>query len=1507
MDRSSVLSRLVTQASPAEITQMAAAVDQWLGAEEQGPGPAIAPPGGMPQVTVTRAGATAPFLVLPLNIPAAPVPVTLPVGAGSLWFDAQLLAASAPPGGFAGLAVTGGTITFDAPPTAAAGGLQVAAGGTVTVTVTPAGQSVPVGGGDPGGDGGAVVADTPAAATFVFTQAGGQVTAAGTASLRAYGATVALNWQNAPASYDSAGQQLLVPFQPQTASFAVTSVLSVLFTPAGTAPVQAAAWAFPVSVTAPAQLGAAADAGLLRLQLGAGLTATWAGLGAGVTAGLATGSTASLGDVVLAGAPGELSLTATASGAGPLGTLVSLWVNADVGTARSTLDLTVPAGSALRYISEHPPASQGSSGPGPSEVLTCEGRVAGHVDRPVAANGSRLSPVMPGGMALHQTASASTVLVAGQAPQGAAAPPPISLALHNALLVTTPPQTLLAAGNFTASPTELDSGGLELGFTLNALLPTLPDPYAASFFPQPPAAGQAPGASGTSLLASVVWTPAATTLSFTDSALTGASLQSPPLPPSPRPSGDTQRDALERVFDDAIGSRGPGYYLLDVSSNVDQLGVGLAIPAPTGAAAQQMSITGLDLVAPCATQRVFTVPAVQWEPVVTVANPDALPYPFPSPAGFADDGGPTLLASSDVTLVPVTPGTLLKQVLTAYDGGESAAVLFTLPFGIVATATLPVRPKLAPPGFVRPGLGLVQPGFASQDMTGGLQVSLTQGREEIFTGGGGDLGLPGAAVQLRNLVDQNGNPVLLPPPPATGGQPVSVLGPAVDETFNSQFGPGGAGALVPVTRVDLSGYGASTFSDWTDPAAVPPAVVQVRFSQLTGRASHEVVQVKSVLYPWGATVVRTITIDRQDDNEIYRYDSGWVAATPGVFAVSGFTFHPGAVKGAYNIREISETTQVYSGPGGLELTGVYFDADLQIEGVLAGAAQAGASQGLVPSSRQFGFVQTAPAMTPLTPDELAALITSQGALGGPVDCVISVGGTAQTMRVSRVEVGNAPHAGAAEPSEFAAVARGTAVLPQPGNWSVLQRTDTVSEPVPVDPDLGVPLIQQGPANGPASTGPWRLAEAVDLWTPDTPSVDYCLLHATDATRMIFPRPQLAAGAAAFTSDQVPLLADGFALMNATGICPRQDACLTFPNASYQLQISGAGAFTLTGVPATFAPSQGSRVLAAGSAGTIAFEYANQGGAPAQVAVAISPTAWSVQVNGANVRLDMTPFDAIMRTVGNFQASSGGGVAFQDTKLVLGSVLQPLEDLLTFLEELGLPEPLSTSFSNAGWTQTRTYKLKAGLQFKLPSPLLPSLTPLLNTSLGSLELAVKTGFGNTASSAGALFGSSAQWLFYFNFSGTVQTAVLPPLPAKAGGLASFGLEVDFPAGKIKQTEKLSFSLGVIATVGGDIVPKVLKLQASVAFAFKLNIGITSGGPTSVTVGVGLILSGSAQIPSSGSLSGLASITFTAEADGLITVTTPRTVTATFDISVDVSLCWFLDVSFDVQTQYKHALP
>jgi hypothetical protein len=1445
------------------------------------------------QTAITRGSAMAPFIVLPLATPSSgPIPSTLTVGAGSLWIAAQLLAPAAPVGGYVGIAISGGTLTFSAAASSTGGGLQVAATTTLTLTVTPEAAPGPTGGGDPGADGGAVVANTPAQVTFSFSAAGAQITAAQSASFTAYGNTIDLSWASSSPVYESLLGQILVPFTPQAADFAVAGILSNFFQLSGTARILGGAWALPVAVVAPAQLGSATTAGLLALVLEPGLKASWQGL---------TGGPASLGVLVLEGAGGMLALLGALYGTNRPSATIDLWFDApSPSTARSSLELNFYGEQLLYYtsIADFAGATQ-------IELLSCGVSIDAHIDRPSAADGSRIGPDVPGLVIISETASRNALLVVGVAPPETPPPSPIALALRNALLVTTPPSYLLVVGAFSASPAELNSGGLLLTFGLQTLLPTLPDPYAANFLPIRPrgvgVANDAPAEAISVLLAVVAWSPTTVVLGFVDTTLGLNSVRVEALAPTPAPpsSGDAAEedggwlDAMQEQLDVSIGSASPQLFMLDVSTNIDQFGVALALTQPyygtLELAGSPLAIVGLDLVAPGLDMRVFTVPAIQWEPVVTVQNIHVKPSPFPSPAGFLDDGGPTLLGVNDVTLVPVAPAPLIDEVVTAYGSGKAGAALFTLPFGMTALADLPARPTHPTPLFRRASLTTVQPQFAAQNLSGGMQLSLTA-PASFLKQSQVSPSLPGSTVQLRNLVDQNGNPLVDPSP---GGVQLSVLGPAVDETFNSELAPGGKNPLVPVTRIDFSGYGASMFSAWNDPTAKPPAVVQSRFNVIVGRTSHEVVQVSCVEVPHGAIFVRTITIDRQDDTEVFRHDSGWLPVTPGRFELPGITIHPGAVVGAYNIREIKDTSQTYSGSGGLELVGVYFDADLKIDGIVSGAN----ANGLVPSVGQFGFVQTAPANTELTAAQLSDLITSVGPLGGPVNCVISVGGTAQTMRVSRVEVDNAPHPGAAETHEFAVATRGSPSLPQPGAWSVVERTDTVSEPSPIDPDLGVSLIRQGAAGTAPGATPWRIAEPVDLWTPDSPSMDYCLLHTTDSTRMLFPRPVVASGASAFTSDQIPSLADGFALMSATSICPRQDSCLAFPNNNYALQIGGDGAFTLTDVPATFAPSIPKRVMSTCSAGTIGFEYADPSGAAAAVSASITPTAWAVGLTGVNVRVDIAPFDGIMRMTGNYQATSAGGVNFEKGGLVLGSVLTPLQDLLSFLTELGLPNPVAMAFSNAGSTSSTSYKLSAGIAFSLPSPLLPALTPLLTTPLGSLALSMKTGVGNTNTSSSAMTTSTSQWSYYFTFSGNVQVPVFPLV--KAGGLVGFGLTINFPAGSIKGSEQISFQAGVIATVGGSIVPGVVSLQGSVSFAFMLVI--TLGPSPAIGVGCQLTIGVSGQL-----LSGLLGISFTAQATGVVTVTSPQSVQATFGVSIDITLCWFLDISFSETFQYTESL-
>ena len=781
--------------------------------------------------------------------------------------------------------------------------------------------------------------------------------------LTAYGSTIGLEFEAIAPIFEPLLGQILVPFAPKAPTFAAQSVLSTLFRLAGTVPITGGAWALPIAVTVPAQLGTAATPGLLALVLDAGLQANWQGTSGGPTP---------IGSVFLEVSAGILSLFATIRNTRRFRMHIDLWRTTPASTARSSIDATFPAGALLYYTS-----IESFAGTSHVEMLNCGASLNAHIDRPLAADGSRLGRLLGGTVTVYQTSSNNGVIIGAEATASAAQGAPISLALQNALLVTTPPLMRLVAGSFSATPTKLDQGGLLVAFGLISVLPTLPDPYAANFLP---VVAREPASATSLLLATVLWSPSsATALSFSDTALGFSSVQVRALSPSPpaTPAGSTRRagcgvaqlscracqrhdgqpkpeSLLARRFQQCRSIR--GWH----GDGRGERGVAADIARTTGGA---LSIAGLDLVAPCQHLRVFTVPAIQWEPVVTIQNPKVLPSPFPSPAGFLNDGGPTLLGAADVTLVPVAPAPLLDQVLSAYGGGKAGAVLLTLPFGMTAAVVVGHRPKLhSPLHRRRPGLVEIRPDLHCRTCSADTQVSLTA--PDVFhNSGAASPSLPGATVQLRNLVDKNGAPVLYEPstPTPPGGLQLSVLGRMLTRYSMSSSPPVGRGELVPLSRIDLSGYGASGLSAWTDPKAEVPAVVQVRFNMMVGRANHEVVQVKSILHPWGAIVVRTITIDRQDNGQVHRHDSGWVSATPGTFGTAGFTVHPGAVRGAFNIREIRDTTQNFASSGGVKLVGVYFDADIQIDGVVSGA-----SGGLVPSTGQFGWIETAPVGSSIT-------------------------------------------------------------------------------------------------------------------------------------------------------------------------------------------------------------------------------------------------------------------------------------------------------------------------------------------------------------------------------------------------------------------------------------------------------------------------------------------------------------------------------------------------------------
>jgi hypothetical protein len=82
---------------------------------------------------------------------------------------------------------------------------------------------------------------------------------------------------------------------------------------------------------------------------------------------------------------------------------------------------------------------------------------------------------------------------------------------------------------------------------------------------------------------------------------------------------------------------------------------------------------------------------------------------------------------------------------------------------------------------------------------------------------------------------------------------------------------------VPALRFDISGYGASIFSDWRWVLGPQDqqGITNVLLNVLTGRTAREVVELTSVMAPFAVTVVRTVELKRLSTGVILRHKRTW--------------------------------------------------------------------------------------------------------------------------------------------------------------------------------------------------------------------------------------------------------------------------------------------------------------------------------------------------------------------------------------------------------------------------------------------------------------------------------------------------------------------------------------------------------------------------------------------------------------------------------------------------------
>ena len=1330
----------------------------------------------------------------------APAIQQFELGAGSVWFSAPLAASTAPLGSYAGLRITGGILDVGSPVPMVGREIVLPAGAVCTLTLAPdPSSSATIPPARVGEDARAAMVDIPAEVTLRIEPSAITLTASKRAQLRAYDQQVALSWQAGPAIFESALNRLMFPFEARPRRFVVGVPQSKTFVPGGRAPIEEAGWALSVAVADPATLGEAVGAGGLVVRLGSGLSASWSTL---------KGGPAVLGPALMMVEATRLVLVAARVRVARAHQSLRLGA-APNGVGR--IDLSYATAGPLRFFAEA----------GVAEVILTVCDASASLDRPVTIDGGRV-PIRATGFFSWIERRETELLYRGL---GFLAQQPAQrqgFALANAVLFSGAPAIFGIAGRLGGQT--VTSAVASIGSVFYHLLPILPDPYASNVS----GTGRRSDAAAGALWILLDWAPdRSPKLDFILPELAWLGLvgeeRQPPtraseasqvqLPPSvsrpnvPEPGVVWNEDAKRLAALGGLMNRWTGpvgnLTLLDVSTNADYFGVQygqartskLAVSAtpPLGAPI----VDGMHLQVPGRSLRVISTPAVSWEPVFTreLVPSTSGPVYFPSPLTFPDAGGPTSIGVETVALVRVAPNPAVDSfVETLGRERKPGGLSFTLPYGIVAVAEVPDASRSD-----RPDVSLLRPDFPAADARGARQISVRA--RSAAPAPGSTPGLPGAAIILRNARG---------PFAPSGGMSVltDVVAPVAgpDATFNDNFAPGRPRAKVPVVRIDFTGYGESLFSDWRNPDDAAAVVSQARFDVIVGRTAHEVIQIRSILYPYAARLVRTITIQRENGGVTVRHDSGWQHVAGGYFDFPTTTnasppvTHPGIVRGVSRIVNIRQMTDVAKLSNDTLLAAVMFDCHVDIEGVVGG----GTPDGCI-SRGQVGYIQ----MT--DPDNLgqlsaalyAELLQQKGPLGGPVDCIVEIGrigavaGSGLKMRVTRVAVDKTAGGG---PQEFAAAAWGSPALPAGGSWSMVRQGAGDENPSSVSRDQGTPLVRRGPVGVPSSVNsePYRFADPADVLNAASPLSEYGILFATPVHRILFRRPKINPGDRAITSAVHAVLADSYArAASSGGSFPASTQWTLLLDPGWRLSLLANDHVRLD-LPPGPAVSVTNPVRALSTSSTLQsrIEYRDRGGPPSNFSLVVDSSQavrWSYAVDRVSHVNEAGSLGEVITLVSGIAAAEDAPYRMPDPKMLLGGCFAPVQSAMDLLAMLGFPSPLKVAVTNS----------KLELEAKLSIPLGPPPEHEIHLVVMTIkDAAISVGFGfEWDTSHGG--GPSVKAVFEAGAVALVATPYSTMTPEGPKGLVAVGLLKMTIAMASNNPEVVTFRVGVGIGVELDI--------------------------------------------------------------------------------------------------------
>ncbi|UJF30599.1 hypothetical protein L0B70_04195 [Kaistella sp. 97-N-M2] len=916
-------------------------------------------------------------------------------------------------------------------------------------------------------------------------------------------------------------------------------------------------------------------------------------------------------------------------------------------------------------------------------------------------------------------------------------------ALQNAYFTTTKESGLYLNGKYNEA-NQVYEGSLLLNFYILNLLPTLPHPYTSNRLPKIKPREIINGTLKSLTKWQTTEDVALAEVTFVmDHNLENENYQNP-----------------SAVGAYAYNQQNPlminSFMLFDVSTESDHWGIALAFDNRQEMQklySDEVSVTGENAVtinrnylqAPMGFLRGLTLPQVSWEPVynrtprqkgINQGDPD-IPGPDLGILYQTPNVIPTIFSQSSKDLVRIHPRDYMKQFSVNLKNGEGnnlvGRVLFTLPNGKYSIATLyPYKNEVM---YNSDHLNFIRPGFKYNNVEyrGGLQFRIAAKKSpladvppEIY----------GMTTQMNTLQNQLG---------------ISILGKTVTDIFNNVFTPQKKFG-VPLTHIDFSGYGASTFSNWINPAVKFASISQAKFDILKGRTAHEIVQAVSVIYPWGICVTRTVTFLRNNNAVIFREDSGWVAQSDGLFDFSfawpgvaqpfknPYNIYPGMVQGLLKVNNIREDyTDVVSGTYttndgdyyldektqtvseyaagkvvAFEFVAVYFNCDVDLD----------CTDENITGKEFKGYLQIKPQGVPVPSGVLKDIIKkSQNPVSGRIEALVPVEKTLQKFKTNAVEMSASYQGDNKSSTIFVASVKGSPILPPDGSWSVVEVEKNSGSVQNLKTGTSVGLVKDGlrpKENGnPFNLGTTKtLLAYADALKNTTATFDktYGFLQNTDTQKLLLKTIEFnKTDAEKYLSDPA-LLADCFRLMNSKG---------PFPNLNDAIQIDDVAKTAMN-----LLPEGVKKVFNYKVPDNFTFNIVGKEGESFRIYlkyVAIdsegnntnnsvidyvtdtgSLEKWANQMHNITVAVDLAGFKPLMYISGNFsndKKKDAGIDMGTGPQLKLDKTLQTIYDILVFLNSLDPTQPaeaikkgLKVAMSNSA--DSWEYKFKADQEIPL---------------------------------------------------------------------------------------------------------------------------------------------------------------------------------------------------------------